>query len=102
MKKQRSLKWSMLIMLGVGWLLPLLLIAVIITGQVYRSLSAQIARTITITMEKAVEICSLRLSDCITQSKDISYNGQLRSIYERFLRDPEIHKNTLKKRLYYL
>jgi len=74
-------------MLGVGWLLPLLLIAVIITGQVYRSLSAQIARTITITMEKAVEICSLRLSDCITQSKDISYNGQLRSIYERFLRD---------------
>ena len=77
----------MLIMLGVGWLLPLLLIAVIITGQVYRSLSAQIARTITITMEKAVEICSLRLSDCITQSKDISYNGQLRTIYERFLRD---------------
>ena len=74
-------------MLGVGWLLPLLLIAVIITGQVNRSLSAQIARTITITMEKAVEICSLRLSDCITQSKDISYNGQLRSIYERFLRD---------------
>ena len=74
-------------MLGVGWLLPLLLIAVIITGQVYRSLSAQIARTITITMEKAVEICSLRLSDCITQSKDISYNGQLRTIYERFLRD---------------
>ena len=87
MKKQRSLKWSMLSMLGVGWLLPLLLIAVVITGQVYRSLNEQIKRTITITTEKAVEICTLRLSDCITQSKDISYNGQLRSIYEQYLRD---------------
>ena len=74
-------------MLGAGWLLPLLLIAFMVTGMVYRSLNAQIRRTINITTEKAVEICTLRLSDCITQSKDISYNGQLRSIYERFLKD---------------
>ena len=77
----------MLTMLGAGWLLPLLLIAVMVTGMVYRSLNAQIKRTINITTEKAVEICTLRLSDCITQSKDISYNGQLRTVYEQFLKN---------------
>ena len=74
-------------MLGVGWLLPLLLMTVMITGMVSHSLNAQITRTITTTMEKAAEICTLRLSDCITQSKDISYNGQLRSVYEKYLKD---------------
>lgn len=87
MKKRRSLKWSMLNMLAIMWLLPLILIAVVLTGFISRSLNTQVHRTISTTMEKAVEICTLRLNDCIEQSKDISYNGRLRDIYERYQKD---------------
>ncbi|MBQ9329139.1 MAG: histidine kinase [Solobacterium sp.] len=85
MTKRRSLKNSMLSMLFISWLLPLLVIVVLLTGMISRSLNKQINRTISTTTEKAVEICTLRLNDCITQSKDISYNGRLREIYESYL-----------------
>ena len=87
MKKRGSLKWSMLNMLAITWLLPLILIAVVLTAFISRSLNTQVHRTISTTMEKAVEICTLRLNDCIEQSKDISYNGRLREIYEQYQKD---------------
>ena len=82
-RKRRSLKWSMLNTIITSWLLPIIVITLIISVFVEARLSEQMNRTVSTTMEKAAEICNLRLNDCITQSKEISYNSQLREIYQR-------------------
>ena len=83
-RKRRSLKWSMLNTIITSWLLPIIVITLIISVFVEARLSEQMNRTVSTTMEKAAEICNLRLNDCITQSKEISYNSQLRVIYQRW------------------
>ena len=83
-RKRRSLKWSMLNTIITSWLLPIIVITLIISVFVEARLSEQMNRTVSTTMEKAAEICNLRLNDCITQSKEISYNSQLREIYQRW------------------
>ena len=84
MKSKKTLKWQMLRLLALGWLLPLtaivLLFLVVVTGRLDR----QSQRTITTSMEKAAEICILRLSDCIDASKNASYLPYIRDAWNAY------------------
>ncbi len=74
----------MLRFLAIGWLVPLtaivLLFLVVVTGRLDR----QSERTITTSMEKAAEICILRLSDCIDASKNASYLPYVRDAWNAY------------------
>ncbi|WP_024865205.1 sensor histidine kinase [Butyrivibrio sp. FCS014] len=84
MKSKKTLKWQMLRFLAIGWLVPLtaivLLFLVVVTGRLDR----QSERTITTSMEKAAEICILRLSDCIDASKNASYLPYVRDAWNAY------------------
>ncbi|MCR5155189.1 MAG: histidine kinase [Butyrivibrio sp.] len=84
MKNKKTLKWQMLRFLAIGWLVPLtaivLLFLVVVTGRLDR----QSERTITTSMEKAAEICILRLSDCIDASKNASYLPYVRDAWNAY------------------
>lgn len=80
-KKKKPLKWSMIGMLIVGWLLPLMLIAFAMLYFVSSMLSAQINKTVVSSTDKAVEICELQLDDIVTASKNASYLPVIRESY---------------------
>ena len=79
----------MMSVITLGWLMPLAAITLIITVFVSGRLNAQINRTISTTTEKAAEICTLRLQDCVTQSKELSYNSRLAEIYSSYQKDQD-------------
>lgn len=80
-KKKKSLTWSMMGMLMLGWLLPLMAIG-LCTLYFYSSmLSRQIEKTITSSTDKAVEICDLKLEQILTASKNASYDTTIRDSY---------------------
>lgn len=88
-QEKGSLKYSMMSVITFGWLLPLAVITLVITVFVYGRLNSQISQTISTTTEKAAEICTLRLQDCVTQSKELSYNTRLASIYSSYQKNQD-------------
>ncbi|WP_026524957.1 sensor histidine kinase [Butyrivibrio sp. MB2005] len=73
MKKRNSLKWQMLRLLALGWIVPLTVILVVFLVVVSGRIDRQSQRIINTSMEKAADISILRLLDCIDSSKDASY-----------------------------
>ncbi len=73
MIKKNSLKWQMLRLLTLGWIVPLMVILVVFLFVVQGRIDRQSQRIINTSMEKAADISILRLLDCIDSSKDASY-----------------------------
>ena len=86
MLKRNTLKWQMLRVIVLGWFVPLTAIILLFLLVVAGRIDATSSRTITTSMEKAAEICILRLSDCIDASKDASYLPTIRESYNKFKR----------------
>lgn len=87
MKKNKTLRRSLLRMISLFWVIPLLIVMLIMSFTVSKRLEREMARTMQTTMENAAEIVNLRLDDCIAQSKEISYNNRLRDIYNAYRQD---------------
>ena len=68
-------------MLILGWLMPVLVIAMIMLYVVTSMLNRQIERTILSSTDKAVEICGMKLEEIWTASKNASYSGTIRDGY---------------------
>ncbi len=84
-KRKKPLKWSMIGMLIVGWLMPLMLIAFTMLYFVSSMLSAQIEKTVVSSTDKAVEICELQLEDIVTASKNASYLPTVKESYADYI-----------------
>lgn len=84
MRKKIPLRWSMTGMLVLGWLLPLVLIALSLIYFVSSMVGSQIDRTIRISTDKAVEICEMQLGEILTASKMASYNSTIRDAYQDY------------------
>ncbi|MBR1670200.1 MAG: histidine kinase [Butyrivibrio sp.] len=84
MKRRNTLKWQMLRLMALGWFVPLTAIIVLFLLVVAGRIDSQSRRTITTSMEKAAEICILRLLDCIDSSKDASYLPTVRESYQEY------------------
>lgn len=83
-KKKKSLTWSMVGMLLVGWFLPVLVIAFGMLNMVSGVLGRQIEKTIITSMDNAVEICEMKLEEVWTASKNASYNSTIRDAYYQY------------------
>ena len=79
--RRKSLLWSMLFLLLFGWFLPLLLTNGIMSIMATRKVHTQIDRSVTTSMEKAVEIMELQLAESETASKNASYLNVIREAY---------------------
>lgn len=79
--RRKSLLWSMLFLLLFGWFLPLLVTNGIMSIMATRKVHTQIDRSVTTSMEKAVEIMELQLAESETASKNASYLNVIREAY---------------------
>ncbi|MDD2958088.1 MAG: histidine kinase [Lachnospiraceae bacterium] len=81
---RQPLHWSMISMLLMGWFLPLVLLIFIMIFSVSEKINRQIGHTISTSLDKAAEICSLRLEDSVTASKNASYLPTVRASFEAY------------------
>ena len=87
MKQQETLKWQMLRMLLLGWIVPIVIVAVIFLMIVSGQIERQTKRAVETSMEKASEICELRISDCIAASREASYRPDIRNAWTKYQKD---------------
>lgn len=87
MGKKWTLKWELLSFLMLGWFIPMVTISIILSFAVVGRVSRQIEKTISTSMEKASEICNLRLSDCMAASKDASYHSDIWDAWTQYKKD---------------
>lgn len=86
-KKPYPLRWSMTGMLLLGWLLPLVLIAVTLLWFVSSMIDGQISKTIRLSMDKAVENCESQLEQFVQASKNASYDSTIKEAYAQYKKD---------------
>lgn len=91
-KKKKSLTVSMVVMLLLGWFLPVLIIALGMLYTVSGILGRQIEKTITTSMDNAVEICEMKLEEAWTASKNASYNATIQEAYGEYQEDGDSQK----------
>lgn len=88
-KQKRPLKWNMIGMLALVWLLPLTLASSVMFFFVSDKLKNHMKESIIISGEKAVEICEMRFSDAVGASRNASYLNVIRDAYEQYLESTE-------------
>ena len=91
-EKKTSLTLSMMGMLLLGWLLPLMVIALLTLSVVSSMLSRQIEKTIISSTDKAMEICEMKLEEIWTASKYASYDTTIRDAYYEFKKNGDEQK----------
>lgn len=91
-KKKKSLTWSMLGMLVMGWLLPLMLIAFCMLYVVTSMLNRQIEKTIIGSMDSATKICGMKLEGIWEASKNASYDNVIRDSYYQYKKNHDRQK----------
>lgn len=84
LKRKRELRWSMIAMLLCCWLLPLMLLTLALFTTVTKGINAQIERTIVSSMDNAVAMCLMQVSDAVTASKNASYMPTVKDSYNEY------------------
>lgn len=82
----KPLNWSMMLMLTLGWLIPLILITFSVLYPASNTINNQIERTIRISTSKAIEICEMKLDENLYASKKVSYDYTVYDSYKDYCR----------------
>lgn len=81
---KKSLTFSMILMMTVGWVLPVMAVALCMLYFVSSMMNTQIEKNIVTSTEKAVEICEMKLKEIMTASKNASYIQTIRDSYYEY------------------
>lgn len=100
-QKKTPLRWSMVMLLILCWILPFTLIAYIMLYVATNNINSQIERTIVTSADNAVKICEMRMDAAVEASKTASYLPTVRASYEQYMRDGD-NIVFLKKIKYFL
>lgn len=85
-KRRAQLKWSMITTLVFGWVAPLLVITFVLLYLISVKMSGQIEKTVTMTSDKAIELCDIQLNEAISSSRNASYMNNIRECYYSYKR----------------
>ena len=86
-KRRFSLRAGMYAIVLACWVVPLVATLLISNNQLTRTVRSRIVNTITASAEHGMDTVSDRFAQAISDSKDASYDGQLRQSYDKYLRD---------------
>lgn len=86
-QKKTPLKWSMVILLILCWILPLTLIAYAMLYVTTNKINSQIERTIITSADNAIKICEMRIDTAVEASKTASYIPTIRRSYEQYKKE---------------
>lgn len=84
---RKTLQWSMIRMLLIGWLFPLFLLTIIISMFITTKVDHQIERATMESVRKAVDIMKVRLEVSEKSSKDASYREVIYDAYQNYKED---------------
>ncbi|MFT3984857.1 MAG: sensor histidine kinase [Lachnospiraceae bacterium] len=85
--QRRELRWSMIFMLLLCWLLPLMLLSFALFTTVSKGINSQIERTIVSSMDNAMEVYLMQVSDAVTASKNASYMPTVKDSWAQYKAD---------------
>ncbi len=86
-KRKKSLKWSMIRKLLLGWFFPLFMLTLAVILLIIGNLYRQMEHTIMSSLEKTTDIMQMQLKDCELASKNASYMAVIAQAYARYQTD---------------
>lgn len=86
-KKKAPLKWSMIMLLTLCWLLPLAVIAYVMLYVAAGKINSQTERTIVTSVDNAIRICEMRMDAAVEASRNASYLPTIKECYADYLED---------------
>ncbi len=89
-RKKAPLKWSMIRLLTLCWLLPLAVIAYVIFYVAAAEINSQTERTIVTSADNAIKICEMRMDAAVEASKNASYLPAMKECYSQYQKDGNI------------
>ncbi len=81
------LKWSMVRLLVLCWLLPLALISYVVFYVAVGKINSQTEHAIVTSTDNAVRICEMRMDAAVEASRNASYFTTIRESYDRYRED---------------
>lgn len=86
-KAKPQLKWSMVRLLILCWLLPLAVISCAVFYMAVEKIHSQTERAIVTSTENAVRICEMKMDAAVEASRNASYFTTIREGYEKYQMD---------------
>ena len=83
-RKALSLKWQLVALVVSCWLIPIAAVAAIFGSLLTQSYRSSLQQEIETNVQNAMDQLSIRLSAAIEDSKGVSYDGIIRSIYRSY------------------
>lgn len=84
-RRKAPLKWSMVTLLILCWLLPLAVIAYAMLHVAAGKINSQTERTIVTSVDNAVRICEMRMDAAVEASRNASYLPTIKECYAQYL-----------------
>lgn len=95
-KAKRTLKWNMIGMMVLVWLIPVLLASSVMFFYASGKLEKEMEQNVTLSEENAVELCVLHFEDAVRASRNASYLNVIRKGYYKYLNSSD---NTEQKQV---
>lgn len=86
-QSKAPLKWSMVRLLLLCWILPLAVLSYLIFHIAMGKINSQTERTIVTSADNAVRICEMRMDAAVEASRNASYFPTVRESYEKYQKD---------------
>lgn len=90
--QKMDLKWSMVTLLILCWLVPIILISCIMLFMITGKLNYQVSNTVVTSANRAVQNIDMQLDECVNASRNASYFSTIRDGYEEYERTGEQQK----------
>lgn len=84
-KAKRPLKWNMVGMMVLVWLIPVLLASSVMFFYVSEKLEKEMEQNVTLSEENAIDLCMLHFADAVRASRNASYLNVIRKGYYNYL-----------------
>ena len=84
-----SLKWSLIAIIAICWVLPIVLITGAVGLYISNNVKNQITDTVTASVRAAVDLAEAEIDSAIIASRKASYDPAIRSAYNRYLKDED-------------
>lgn len=84
-KKKNPLKWKMIGMMILVWLIPVLIVSAVVFYYVSGKLERETEENVILSQENAVELCRLHFTDAVRASRDASYLNVIRKGYYSYI-----------------
>lgn len=86
-RPKKKLKWTMILLLILCWVLPLTIIAYVMLYVTTNNINKQVERTIVTSADNAVRICETQMDAVVNASRNASYLRTVKNSWQQYKKD---------------